>query len=231
LACSGATRPAHRLAGRCQISASSVLDRDPLDDVGDVLASVDRRLEHGVDVLPLDHFDRVTAVGEQIGDRLARQLVALVLEPVDLDPVLLEALEAAQVRERLLELLALLDDDRRLLDRDRRGRLDAIQDEGVGALLDEVDHVVEGADERVDILAIEGRHERRLEAPADLVTELVSTVLRVADLLCALLRSVVGAEHRLEQAGRPEHVRGVLGEQVEEALLAGDEAQSHRGKG
>ena len=42
---------------------------------------------------------------------------------------------------------------------------------------------------------------------------------------------VVGAEHRLEQPGRAEDVRGVLGEHVEEALFAGDEAQSHRRQG
>ena len=96
-----------------------------------------------VDVLPLDQLDRVAAAREQVGDGLARELVALVLEAVDLDPVPLEALEAAQVGERLLELLALLDDDRGLLDRDRRRRLDAVQDEGVGALLDEVEDVVE----------------------------------------------------------------------------------------
>ena len=42
---------------------------------------------------------------------LRERLVALVLEAMDLDPVLLQALEAAQVREGLVELLALLDDD------------------------------------------------------------------------------------------------------------------------
>ena len=89
------------------------------------------------------------------GDRLADELVALVLEAVDLDPVALEALEAAQVGERLVELLALLDDDRGLLDRDRGRRLDPVQDERVGDLLDEVEDVVETADQRVDVLAVE----------------------------------------------------------------------------
>ena len=100
-------------------------------------------LEEAVDVLPLDDLDRVAAAGEEVRDRLAGELVALVLEAVDLDPVLLQALEAAQVRERLVELLALLDDDRGLLDGDRRRRLDPVQDERVGGLLDEVDDVVE----------------------------------------------------------------------------------------
>ena len=47
----------------------------------------------------------------------------------------------------------------------------------------------------------------------------------------ALLGLVVGAEHRLEMAGRAEDVRGILDEHVEEALLARDEAQSHRPQG
>ena len=210
---------------------SGVLDRDPFDDVGDVLALVDRGLEVRVDVLPLDDLDRVAAIGEQVGDRLAGELVALVLEPVDLDPVLLETLEAAQVRERLLELLALLDDDRSLLDRDGRRRLDAVQDERVRRLLDVVEDVVEGADQAVDVLAVERGDERRLEPAPDLVADLVAAVLGVANLAGALLRRVVGPEHRLEQSGRPEYVCGVLGEHVEEALFTGDEAESHRGKG
>ena len=49
---------------------------------------------------------------EEIGDRLAPDPVALVLEAMDLDPVLVEALEAAQVAQRLVDLLALLDDER-----------------------------------------------------------------------------------------------------------------------
>ena len=64
-------------------------------------------LEEVVDLLPLDDFDRVRVALEQPGDRAADELVALVLEAVDLDPVLLEPLEPAQVEERLVELLAL----------------------------------------------------------------------------------------------------------------------------
>ena len=45
--------------------------------------------------------------------------------------------------------------------------------------------------------------------------------------LRALLGGVVRAEHRLEQPRRTEDVGRVLGEQVEEALLAGDQAESH----
>ena len=74
-------------ASSCPPRASGVLDRDPLDDVRDVLGLVDRRLEESVDVLPLDEVDRVLLVDEQPGDRGPDDPVALVLEAVDLDPV------------------------------------------------------------------------------------------------------------------------------------------------
>ena len=64
-----------------------VLDDDALDDVGDVLGRVDRALEDGEDVLPADHDHRVDAAGEERGDGVAVDPVAVVLEPVDLDPV------------------------------------------------------------------------------------------------------------------------------------------------
>src|SRR5258706_10047763 len=89
----------------CSVS-SGMLDRDPLDDVGDVLGLVDGLLEETVDLLPLDDLERMAATREEIGDRLARELVALVLEPMDLDPVRLQPLEPALIRERLEQLLA-----------------------------------------------------------------------------------------------------------------------------
>jgi two-component system phosphate regulon sensor histidine kinase PhoR len=146
---------------------------------------------------------------------------------MDLDPARLEAFEPAEVREGVVELLALLHDDRRLLDGHRCRGVDSIEDEGVGGLLDEVEDIVEGTDQAVDVLAIERRDEGPFETVADLVAELVAAVLGVADLLRPLFRGVVGSEHRLEQAGRAEDVCRILGEEVEEPFLAWDQAQSH----
>ena len=148
--------------------------------------------------------------------------VALVLEPVDLDPVLVQVLEALEMTERVVQELCLLDDDRRLLD-GRRGRgVDAVQDERVGGLLDQVEHIVEAADQPVDVLAVERRHERRLETMADVVADLVAAVLRRPDLGGAHFRLVIRPQHRLELAGAGEDVRGVVDEEVEEALLRGE---------
>ena len=163
---------------------------------------------------------------EQPGDRGPDDPVALVLEAVDLDPVAVEALEPLEVGERVVEQLDLLDDDRRLLDRGRGRRLDPVQDEGVGGLLDEVEDVVEGADQGVDVLAVERRDEGRLEPMADLVADLVAAMLGRPDLGGPGLGLVVGPEHRLEEARAAEDVRGVLDEQVEEPHVARDQAET-----
>src|SRR5919201_3009279 len=89
-----------------QAATSRVLDHDPLEDVCRGLGRVDGALEDGEDVLPADHNHRVDPVREQRRHRVAVQPVAIVLEPVNLDPVVVEVPEAAQVGERGGELLA-----------------------------------------------------------------------------------------------------------------------------
>src|SRR6478752_647725 len=75
------------------ISGSGLLDRDALDDVGNLLERVGGVLEAVDDGLDLDQVDRVGRVVEEGRHHLAVQRVGLVLEPVDLDPVALEVLE------------------------------------------------------------------------------------------------------------------------------------------
>ena len=96
------------------MTPSGMFHDDPFDHVRDVLAGVDGILEDRIDVLPLDDMDRVASVSEERCNRAARDTVALVLEPVDLDPVRRYALESLELFECPDELLALLDDDRGL---------------------------------------------------------------------------------------------------------------------
>ncbi len=56
----------------------------------------------------------IVAIREQVGDRAADDAIPLVLEPMHLDPVWRDALEALELLEAADELLALLDDDRGL---------------------------------------------------------------------------------------------------------------------
>ena len=154
---------------------------------------------HVVDVLPLDDVDRVVAVLEELGHRLADDPVAFVLQPMDLDPVLLHALEVAQLGERGGDLLALADDDLGLLHaRSAIGCVDPVEDAGVGDLLDQVDDVVQTVDQRVDVLAVERRDEGRFQLVADVVADLVAGVLGVAQLAgqCARARRSCGRTAR-----------------------------------
>jgi hypothetical protein len=134
----------------------------------------------------------------------------MVSQAVDLDPELLRAAERAQLAQRLVDELALLDDDAGLLDGLRRGPLDVVEQERVGRLLDEVEDVVEAADERVDVLAVEGRDEGRVQALPDGVAHLVAVVLHGHELPGQPLGLIEGAQHLLRDAGAPQDVGGVL---------------------
>ena len=71
----------------------------------------------------------------------------------------LDAVEAAQVDERLVQLLALATTIDAWRIAVSVGAAIAVQDERVGDLLDVVDDVVQAADERDDVLAVERRDE------------------------------------------------------------------------
>src|SRR5947208_178412 len=73
-------------AGRSPASPprSRFLDRDRLDDVGDMLERIRRGLELVDDLLELQHGQRVVVAAEQFGQEPPVGLVALVLQAVDL---------------------------------------------------------------------------------------------------------------------------------------------------
>ena len=163
-----------------------------------------------------------------VGDRLAGDPVALVLEPMDLDPVRRDALEALELLERARRsprtactMISVC------VARGLGRRVDLVEDAGVGDLLDEVEDVVEAADQLVDVLAIERRDEGVLQLLADVVAEAVALALEVAQLAREPLALVVGAEELLEQPSTGQDVVGVLDEELEELLLARNERKAH----
>src|SRR3954470_22525096 len=120
-----------------------VLDDDALEDVRDGLGGVDRVLEPLEDVLPADHQHRVDAPLEQRGERFAQHAVAVVLEPVHFDGVVIDVLERPQARDRAGDRAGGVVQDVRHLGRLVHRRLDPVEPQKVGRLLDEVDDVVE----------------------------------------------------------------------------------------
>ena len=129
------------------------------------------------------------------------------------------------VRSRGIALLTsrhgLVEDPRQLL-RLLHRRLDPVEPEEVGDLLDEVDDVVERRGERVDVLAVDRRDERRVQALDDVVRDPVALLLadrrrraraRRGRASCSSMRSSSSAARTM--------LRARLLEQVEElALLA-----------
>src|SRR5918999_1043060 len=209
-------RPAYPLM---VTSALGVLDHDALEDVRHVFGGVDRLLEALEDVLPADHHHRIDAVVEQRGDRLARDAVAVVLEPVDLDRVVRDVLEAAQARHRLGDLPAGAVQHPGELLRLRHRRLDLVEPEVVGDLLGVVHDVVERGGELVDVLAVDRRDERLVEPLDDVVRDPVAVLLADQDVARELAAVGVVAQHLLEQPGGAQDVAAGLLEQVEELAV------------
>src|SRR3954470_16320300 len=203
-----------------ELTSSAVLDDYALDDLGGRLGRVDRLLEHREHVLPADYDHRVDPVGEERGDGVTGDPVAVVLEPVDLDPVLVEVLERRQVLQPHRQLLAGGDEDfgqrRRLLHR----RLDLVEAEEVGGLLGEVDDVVHLRRQRVDVLAVDRGDEGRVQPFDDLVGDPVTLLLCQEDLPREVFALGPGVHHLVEQLGGANRVLPGLDEEVEEGPVA-----------
>ena len=155
-------------------------------------------------------------------------LVGLVLEAVDLDPVLGQRVHRAQPGHGLggqlsgaLEHLDLVGD--------ARGQgVDLVQDDEVRGLLHEVHAVVEARGQRVDVVPVERGDERLVEPTHDRVGRVVRLVLGVGDPLADLLAGgAVGPEHLAQQVGARDEVDRLSGEEVEERGVARGEAQAH----
>ena len=76
----------------------------------------------------------------------------------------------------------------------------------------------------MDVLAIEGRNEGVLEPMANVVADLVAPMFGISKLAGTALDRVVVLEHRFEQPRGAEDVGGILDEQIEESLFAGNES-------
>jgi len=104
-----------------------------------------------------------------------------------------------------------------------------VEHEGVGCLLDDVDDVVEGVVQAVDVIPVERRHERRGQPVADLVAEIVSLVLERPDMQPVIHDISVVRHERAQRLSGLEHVGGILDEHVVEAFFAWDQTSDHSG--
>src|SRR4051812_16471181 len=123
---------------------SGVFEDDAFDDVRYVLALVGRRLERLVYRLHLDDLAHVALFAEQSRDRAAHDLVGLGLEPVDL----LADLEdhrrlghRGEEADRRLNALGTAQHELGKLRGFGRDFLDVEEDQRLGRVLDEIEHV------------------------------------------------------------------------------------------
>src|SRR3954454_19610848 len=209
--------------------ALAVLDHHAFEDVGRSLRGVDGLLEALEDALPADDHHRVDPRLEPRRERLAHLAVAVVLEPVDLDREVADVPERPQPRDRVVHLAACLVEDARQLLRLLHRRLDAVEPEVVRDLLDVVDDVVERGGQVEDVLALDRRDERLVEALDDVVRDPVALLLADHDLAGEL--TVVGpaVEDVLEDLAGLHDVAARLLEQVEELALAAREETGQPG--
>ena len=112
------------------------------------------------------------------------------------------------------------------LPRDRRRLVDAIQVDAARDFLDPVDDVVERRGEIADVLAVEGRHEGAVQGAKDLVRDLVAHVLDVLEVARFALDVDEIGEQVVQQSRAFKGVGGAAIEEVEEAVILGDQSQA-----
>src|SRR3954452_11637367 len=205
----------------------AVLDQDRLENVCRVLECVDCLFEPLVDVLPADDGLRVVGRGEQLRNRVADELVPLVLEFAERIELVARILEPFEPVDRLVELRGGSPDHPGLLLRLRGHALHPLHAEIVPRFFDVVTDVAERAGQPVHVVAVEGRGEGAVEEVHDLVRQAVAFVLAVLDLLHQAL-AVLGEalEQLYEQARDLDRVCGCLWVEGEELLLLRSKAEA-----
>jgi hypothetical protein len=158
-------------------------------------AAVGGFLEEIQDLLPLDDLDRVFLLLEQLAHGRLVGAIRLVLEAVDLDRRFGHALLPLERLGRLHHLLRAGHDDAGELTRPRPDDLDLIQPHDVGGGIDRIHDVIERARQREDVLAIERRDERAVQALDDLSGQDVTVVLDLVDGVGAVPERMIGGQH------------------------------------
>ena len=120
-------------------------------------------------------------------------------------------------------------DDLGQLARAEADRVEPVQADERRRRVDRIHHVVERARERVDVLAIERRHERPVQPLDDPVGQEVALVLDLLDLVGLVPDRMRRREHLLEQSGA---VLQLVGERLkvgEELLFARNQSEGQSG--
>src|SRR6266545_1252310 len=198
--------------------------------VGDMFEGVAGGLQLVGNLLHLEYGQRVVLAGEQAHQQHPVRPVALVLQLVAADPVLLEVAHGAQPVHPLDGQPGLLvehvDHLVHLAGQCRQAR-HAVQVQQAADRLEVVHHVVELRAEPVDVLPVERRDEGTVDLVEHLVGDGVAVVLDLDQPLADRLHVHPGHGELGEQLGALDQVRGGAGEEAVEGTVGGAELESH----
>src|SRR5579875_2355656 len=165
-----------------------ILEYDSFHRVGDVLGVIGGVFEQLVELAPANLLDQLRDVFDTVVEhrqRLGESVVGLVLQPVDLNRAakhLVRLLRVLQLGDGVAQQRCLLGDDLGHMSRVVGCLSDPIEPDPPAGLLDEIDEVVELGGEAANIFAVERGHEGRVEGVVDLMGNLVSAMLQLAQL-------------------------------------------------
>ncbi|MFM1744345.1 MAG: hypothetical protein RLZZ630_282 [Bacteroidota bacterium] len=124
-------------------------------------------------------------VGEESGNRMVEDVVGVILDTVYTHQRCRDIAHlphVLQFENRTFQLGRALLDQLAKLDHVVIEVIDLVQLDALGGTMDEINHIVEGGDQAVDILAVEGGDEIPAQFEEDLMGDLVAPVFELLDL-------------------------------------------------
>src|SRR5665213_639 len=199
---------------------SAVLHGHVLNHIRDVFAAVRGGFEQFVYLFLFDQRDGVGFSAEKVGQKIAFDLIGLVLKAVDFNAEIDHRLFPMQRIERLPQHSAAAMD---VLGEQRHGgrnRIQTIGDDPEGRVVDAVEHVVQRGGKCLNVFRVEWRDEGGTQASEDIVHNLIAFTLESAHLLFDSADAVIAAlETRYEQLRGPAKDSGMAFKQLKELLV------------
>src|SRR3989442_8140925 len=203
-------------------SGSTVFEDDALDQVGDVFAFGRHRLEQLIDLPQLDDLLCVRLLAEQLRHRRAHDVIGVGLEPVDLGAQLedrVSIVHGVKLGDRVAHFLRTGDAYFGQALRFGRHRANIVEKQALRDVLHEIEHVVHGRDQLMDLVAVERRDERLMEELHRVMRDLVGLFFMPLDVPAPRLEAAQIAKQCLELHGREHRAARVLIEIIEEPAL------------
>jgi hypothetical protein len=199
---------------------SVVLDRNVLNNIGDILTTVRGGLEKFVDLFLSDELDRIFFIAEKVGEEVAFEFVGFILQSIDLDAEVYDGFLFVEGRQCLGEERAAAGNFLCKEENGGRDRLEPVRNDPESSVVNAVQNVVERGGEGLDVFGIERGDEGGTEAVEDIVDDVISFIFNAADVFLDPADSVVAIfEPGYEQVGGTAEDLTVTFKKLEESLV------------